>query len=228
MEDRDQTLLLLDLDGTLIDTPHYQAWDYAARQFGVDDLSYAEYVAYIAGRPRLEGASRLIELKRNCRRVDTRRPQDSWVLAESKQAEFLRLSEDTRLFDDALRLLHRLETSQLRVRFYTASENAARLFTTALRRSGKSLCPQQSVVQQQEGQTRGELFLQLAGESAAAAVTLVDDAPHAVDAACAIGLSAYQIRRSPFQPPPTHSGARILPSLDCIPVPINVTVGGLK
>lgn len=227
MVGRDQTLLLLDLDGTLIDTPHYQAWDYAARQIGVDDLSYAEYVAYIAGRPRLEGASRLIELKRNGRRANMLRLQDCCVLAQSKQVEFLRLSADTRLFDDALRLLHRLETSQQRVRFYTASHNAARLFATALRRSGKSLCPQ-SVVQQKDGQTREELFLQLAGESAAAMVTLVDDAPHAVDAACAIGISAYQIRRNPFQPPPTHSCARILPSLDRIALPINVTVGGLK
>lgn len=62
-----QTLLLLDLDGTLIDTPHYEAWCYAARQMGVEDFTYEEYVTCIAGRPRLEGASRLIELKKTAR-----------------------------------------------------------------------------------------------------------------------------------------------------------------
>jgi beta-phosphoglucomutase-like phosphatase (HAD superfamily) len=84
-----RTLLLLDLDGTLIDTPHYEAWRYAARRIGIEDLTYEEYVIYIAGRPRLDGASRLMELKKNCARVDTRWLHD---LAEIKQLEFLRLS----------------------------------------------------------------------------------------------------------------------------------------
>lgn len=214
-----QTLLLLDLDGTLIDTPHYEAWRYAARQIGVEDLTYEEYIIYIAGRPRLEGASRLVELKKNCARVDLRCSHDSSALAEIKQLEFLRLSANTRLFDDALRLLERVETSQQRVRFYTASQNAPALFNAALRRSGKSLS-RQAVVQQRRDKTREELFLYLAGEHASEALTLIDDAPHAVDAACSLGIRAYQICRNEFQPTATDPSACILPSLDDITVPI--------
>jgi beta-phosphoglucomutase len=215
-----RTLLLLDLDGTLIDTPHYEAWRYAARRIGIEDLTYEEYVIYIAGRPRLDGASRLMELKKNCARVDTRWLHD---LAEIKQLEFLRLSVNTRLFGDALRLLERVETSRQRVRFYTASQNAPGLFDAALRRSGKSLS-RQTVVQQRRDQTRGELFLYLADEHASDAVTLIDDAPHAVDVACSLGIRAYQIRRNEFQAMATDPRACVLPSLDAITVPIGDTV----
>lgn len=222
-----RTLLLLDLDGTLIDTPHYEAWRYAARQIGVEDLTYEEYIIYIAGRPRLEGASRLIGLRKNCARVNPCSKHDSSALAETKQLEFLRLSASTRLFDDALRLLERVETSRQRVRFYTASQNAPDLFDAALRRSGKSL-NRQAVVQQRRDQTRKELFLHLVGEHASEAVTLIDDAPHAVDAACSLGIQAYQIRRNEFQPTATDPSAYILLSLDDITVPNGGTIKDTK
>ncbi|WP_206951864.1 hypothetical protein [Trinickia acidisoli] len=215
-------LLLLDLDGTLIDTPHYEAWCYAARQIGIENLSYEEYAVWIAGRPRLEGASSLIGLKKSLVRVDSRYSDTCSVLAEIKQLEFLRLSTDIRFFDDALRLLARVETSRQDVKFYTASQNAADLFHTALRRSGKSLS-RRAVARQRRGQTRADLFLHLTAQYALDAVTLVDDAPHAVDAACGLGIRAYQIRRHERQPTANDSRARILPSLDDITVPIRET-----
>ena len=58
-----QTLLLLDLDGTIIDTPHFEAWRNVAHRIEGLELSYEQYIACIAGRPRLEGASRLLALK---------------------------------------------------------------------------------------------------------------------------------------------------------------------
>lgn len=220
-----QTLLLLDLDGTLIDTPHYEAWRCASRKIWIDELTHEEYIIYIAGRPRPEGAARLIELKKDCQRVDPHYSCTSSALADIKQSEFLRLSANSRLFDDALRLLERVEAAQQRVRFYTASQNATGLFDAALRRLGKSLSPQQAiVVQQRRNQTREELFLYLSGEHASEAVTLIDDAPHAVNAACSLGIRAYQICRNEFQLPATDPSARILPSLDEVTVPIGDTV----
>jgi beta-phosphoglucomutase-like phosphatase (HAD superfamily) len=213
------TLLLLDLDGTLIDTPHFEAWSYAARQFGMKDLAYDEYIAYMAGRPRLEGASRLIELRKHCPQPALVGEEACSALAEIKQLEFLRLCADVRLFDDARRLLERLERSQQRVKFYSASRNAESLFHAALFKSGGSLS-RPAIVHQRSGQTREELFAHLAQGYAVECVALVDDAPHAVDAACHLGIRAYQICRSESQTASAHLNARILRSLDGIDLPI--------
>lgn len=213
------TLLLLDLDGTLIDTPHFEAWCYAAQQFGMKALAYDEYIAYMAGRPRLEGASRLIELRKHCTRPALVGEEACSALAEIKQLEFLRLCANVRLFDDARRLLERLASSQQRAKLYTASRNAESLFHTALSQSGRSFS-RPAIVRQRSGQTREELFADLARGYASESVALVDDAPHAVDAACNLGIRAYQICRSESKKVPTRLNARVLTSLDDIDMPI--------
>ncbi|MBD2803385.1 hypothetical protein ID855_01355 [Xenorhabdus sp. ZM] len=215
-----QTLLLVDLDGTLIDTPHYEAWRNAARQIGAGELTHEEYLVNIAGRPRLEGASRLLELKKDGLAVDI----SSNELAEIKQAEFLRLSVDARLFDDALRLLKRIEISQQCVKFYTASQNAADLFRAMLRKADLSLeqrnSVQRNIVQQGRDQTREALFLELIKDQDLSAVTLIDDSPHSVDVACHLGIRAYQIHRNELLPVSTDPRARIIRSFDDISIPI--------
>ncbi|MEQ2026667.1 hypothetical protein ABLB84_12985 [Xenorhabdus szentirmaii] len=220
-----QTLLLVDLDGTLIDTPHYEAWRNAARQIGAGELTHEEYLVNIAGRPRLEGASRLLELKKDGLAVDI----SSNELAEIKQAEFLRLSVDARLFDDALRLLKRIEISQQCVKFYTASQNAADLFRAMLckadlsleqRNSVQSNIVQRNIVQQGRDQTREALFLELIKDQDLSAVTLIDDSPHSVDVACHLGIRAYQIHRNELLPVSTDPRARIIRSFDDISIPI--------
>ncbi|MBD2779135.1 HAD family hydrolase [Xenorhabdus szentirmaii] len=225
-----QTLLLVDLDGTLIDTPHYEAWRNAARQIGAGELTHEEYLVNIAGRPRLEGASRLLELKKDGLAVDI----SSNELAEIKQAEFLRLSVDARLFDDALRLLKRIEISQQCVKFYTASQNAADLFRAMLRKADLSLeqrnsvqsnivqrnIVQRNIVQQGRDQTREALFLELIKDQDLSAVTLIDDSPHSVDVACHLGIRAYQIHRNELLPVSTDPRARIIRSFDDISIPI--------
>ena len=215
-----QTLLLLDLDGTLIDTPHYEAWRRAAQGVGITDFTYHEYVAYVAGRPRLEGAARLLALKKvEAHRAPSCGAYDGSSLAQAKQSEFLRLSARTRLFDDAQRLLDRVCRSKQHVRFYTASENAPRLFEAALLKTAQSFV-RERVVRQRGDQTREAFFASLAGEHAKATIVLVDDAPHAVDAACRLGMRGYQIRRNAYEPTPTEPSARTVPTLDDIAVPI--------
>ncbi|ERT14546.1 hypothetical protein QPK14_17640 [Photorhabdus temperata subsp. temperata] len=215
-----QTLLLVDLDGTLIDTPHYEAWRKTARQIGDKELTHEEYLVNIAGRPRLEGASRLLELKRDNLSVDI---NSSSALAEIKQIEFLRLSVYTRFFDDALRLLKRLELSQQYVKFYTASQNASCLFDSMLRKASISL-NQQNVVQQKRDQTREGLFLDLIKEHDSKGVTLIDDSPHSVDVACNLGIRAYQLHRNELLPVATDPRVFILRSLDNITIPIVDTI----
>ncbi|MBI6547552.1 HAD hydrolase-like protein [Xenorhabdus lircayensis] len=215
-----QTLLLVDLDGTLIDTPHYEAWRNAARQIGAKELTHEEYLVNIAGRPRLEGATRFFELKKDGLSVGIK---SSSELAEIKQMEFLRLSVNSRLFDDALRLIKRLETSQQCVKFYTASQNASYLFDSMLRKAGISF-NQQNIVQQKQGQTREELFQELSKEHDPKSVTLIDDSPHSVDVACNLGIRAYQIHRNELLPVATDPCAFILLSLDNITIPILDTI----
>ncbi|PPK46737.1 beta-phosphoglucomutase-like phosphatase (HAD superfamily) [Trinickia symbiotica] len=214
-----QTLLLLDLDGTLIDTQHYEAWRSAARRVWTEDLTHEEYFMHMAGRTRQDGASRLIELKQCSVRIGARCSHDADLLAEIKQSEFMRLSANARIFDDALRLLARVEWSQQQVKFYTASENAPRIFEAALRRSGIH-CAGRAVLQQRRDQTRKEFILSLVGEHPYEAVVLIDDAPHAVDVACSLGIRAYQIRRNAVQSTATHPTAGIVSSLDDITLPI--------
>lgn len=219
------TLLLLDLDGTLIDTPHFDAWCNAVRQFGIEELSYNEYVAYMAGRPRLEGALRLIERRTHGANPDLHRAGASRALAQIKQSEFLRLCVNTRLFDDALRLLERLKQSRQHVKLYTASQNAESLLHAALSKAGMSLSGP-VLVKQRTGQTREDLFMHLVEGYSLASVMLVDDAPHAVDAACSLGIQAYQILRRESQMTVEHSSARILTSLDDIAMPIGEQMQG--
>ncbi|MCC8375999.1 MULTISPECIES: HAD hydrolase-like protein [Photorhabdus] len=216
-----QTLLLIDLDGTLIDTPHYEAWRNAAHQFGLTELTHEEYLANIAGRPRLEGASRLLDLKKAglLSGLDRLNNGNISMLAEIKQAEFLRLSVYARLFDDAVRLLKRVELSSQEVKFYTASQNASSLFDDMLRKESIIL-NQQSIVRQKQDQTREELFLSLIEERTPKEVTLIDDSPHSIDVACNLGIQAYQIHRNELLPMATDQRAFIIPSLNDISIPI--------
>ena len=81
-----QSLLLLDLDGTIIDTPHFEAWRIVARRIEGLELSYEQYVACIAGRPRLEGASRLLALKQTPPCNAESRSSAVYALADSNSA----------------------------------------------------------------------------------------------------------------------------------------------
>lgn len=220
-----QTLLLLDLDGTIIDTPHYDAWRNVALGIGGLELSYEQYIACIAGRPRLEGASRLLALTEEGSHGGSNRSDAVFALAEAKQYEFLRLSERTGLFDDAQRLLRRIEAARQPVRFYTASQNASRLFDAALRKSGVFCNQKIKVVRQQPDQTREALFRALLGDAGHEGVTLIDDSPYAADAACYIGIRGCQVRRHELHPVANSPRCVILSSLDELVIPLGMSVG---
>ncbi|WP_354682253.1 hypothetical protein [Cupriavidus necator] len=217
------SLLLLDLDGTLIDTPHYEAWRSAGEAMGAPGLTREEYLTVISGRPRLEGAARLLALKGSAVPDDPCDPARIARLAEIKQKEFLRLSSRAGFFDDALRLLQRTLAAQQCVRFYTASQNARGLFEAALHQAGLRLNQLAAVVQQQSGQSREAMFQHLADGHDPAAVMLVDDSPYAVDMACHLGMRACQIRRDESQARATDSRACVLSSLDELVLPIRTT-----
>lgn len=208
------TLILIDLDGTLLNTPHFEAWRNTAFKIGGTELIHEEYIDHIAGRPRMEGASRLLELKRDAQGQGEFHSLNANELADYKQKEFQRLCVGTELFSDALHLLQRIDDARLTVIFYTASQNAPDLFDVTLRQSALSLKQAKIVFQQSANQTRGELFQQLIGTRPAKDIHLIDDSPYAVDLACSLGVHAWQIRRNQREPRARDPRVSILSSLD--------------
>lgn len=208
------TLLLMDLDGTLIDTPHFEAWRRTAFEMGGSELTHEEYIDHIAGRPRMEGASRLLELKRGTQGQGALYSFNTRELADYKQVEFQRLCAGTELFSDALRLLQRIDDARQKVIFYTASQNARDLFDITLRQSVLSFKQPRTVFQQSANQTRGELFQQLIGTRATKDIHLIDDSPYAADLACGLGINVWQIRRNHRESRAGDPRVSILTSLD--------------
>lgn len=207
------TLLLIDLDGTLIDTPHFEAWRNTAFKMGGTELTHEEYIDHIAGRPRMEGASRLLELKIDAQGQVARHSLNARELANYKQGEFQRLCASTELFSDALRLLQRIDDARQTVIFYTASQNASDLFDMSLHQSALSL-RSKTVSQQSANQSRGELFQQLIGTRTAKDIHLIDDSPYAADLACGLGIHTWQIRRNLREPKAGDPRVSIISSLD--------------
>ena len=100
--------------------------------------------------------------------------QKNWP---SINREFLRLSPATKLFDDALRLLKRIEESEQSVMFYTASMNAPQLFEAALNCSNVLRKARVPITRQEPDQTRDELVQQLIGGHDPQDFNLIDDSP---------------------------------------------------
>lgn len=122
-------LVILDIDGTLPDTPHLAAWRTATAallaDFGLGSgppLSEEVYQRRIAGRPRAVGAAAAIA-------ASGVEPNTALVteLTRRKQDLFGSLSGDTRLFDDAMRFLKKAASTRAPVAFCTASRNAGPL-----------------------------------------------------------------------------------------------------
>lgn len=190
-----RSLLLLDLDGTLIDTPHYEAWCSAAKLLSLRVPTSEEYTDLISGRPRQEGAESLLQL--HCCGSNTRFSYSETLnnLVELKQAEFIRLAYKVVLYPDALRLLQRIGGSNQRVVFYTASRNAPKLFLRAAVKCGITVWGADSIVCQRQGEERKELFGSISNKYKPSEVLLVDDSAYAVEMARSLGMSAYQIIR---------------------------------
>lgn len=211
-------LLLIDLDGTMIDTPHFQAWSNVAHRLAGKQLTQREYIDHIAGRPRMEGASRLLALITDDIGDQRSGSLSADELAQHKQKEFLQLSQGTELFEDAKRLLERIAQAAQPVMFYTASLNAPQLFEAAIERSSLRQESRLSITRQAPGQSREALIQQLVGSRDPQDVELIDDSPYATDLACGLGLHAWQIRRHDLEPKAAHPQASILSSLDEYPL----------
>lgn len=187
--------LLLDLDGTLLDTPHYYAWCSAATQLGLRRPSVDDYISKISGRPRWEGAAALLELDRKFGIVTHVRHGLVEALMALKQAEFLRVTSGVELFPDAIRLLKKIKTLRHTVVFYTASRNAPELFVKAAHVAGFSYIAEHEIEVQNEYKGRKDMFRSLCENRSLSQIVLVDDSPYAVEEARSMGISAFNVVR---------------------------------
>lgn len=217
--------MILDIDGTLLDTPHFAAWQDAlydlcaqwAPMF-TSDL----YQRHVAGKPRLTGA---IEALASIGVDLLRQPSLASMLAERKQERFKALMDRTTLFADADRLLERIAAARAPVGFCTASANAGTLLHRCIATRPYGSWIRSRLVRSLDAvhsapTGRGAALLVVAAEmrTTPRAVLVVDDADHGVSAALAMGMSAVLVSRWELDGARPPAGAGVVRSLDAIRV----------
>lgn len=215
-------LVVLDIDGTLLDTPHLAAWREALGTVAAGRaarLTPAAYQRRVAGRDRVTGAGAALEIAGVTPSADLVER-----LAAEKQRRFRRLMHTTALFPDARRLLAQAAARRTPLAFCTASRNAGELLRRCvadepyapwlLARLDRSLGDDGH----RGGVPRGEALLRVAEawDSPPSACVVVDDAPHGVDAALALGMRAVLVDRSGVRHP-AHAARTAVASLDETP-----------
>ena len=212
-EDPRLSLAILDIDGTLLDTPHLGAWRLglaAVLGRGSGDpaqdeslLSLDVYQRRVAGRPREAGARAALEQACGTATADV-----VAELARVKQDEFRKLAGTTRLFADAERFLERAARRELPLAFCTASRNAGGVLRdlAGTRPWGDWLVERLARSLGDAGH-RGDLPRPDSLRAVAAEwgrdpheCVVIDDAPHGVTAARSAGMAAVLVHRFPYRP----------------------------
>ena len=113
---------IFDVDGVLVNSPHERAWREALAGFA-DPAQFTTtfYQAYVAGKPRLEGARSALE-----RLGAANAAAAAEKYAEAKQALIDRLIEQCSFeaFPDAVRLAAALHAAGLKLALASSSKNA--------------------------------------------------------------------------------------------------------
>ena len=117
--------VIFDVDGVLVDSPHERAW--RAALAGLTDparMTPVFYQAYVAGKPRQDGARCALE-HLGLPRAD----RDVEAYAEAKQNLLLAMIEarEFTIFPDALAFLHALRARGFKVAAASSSMNAGRM-----------------------------------------------------------------------------------------------------
>jgi beta-phosphoglucomutase len=199
-------LLILDIDGTVIDTPHCEAWQWAAAQLEMPTLTCQEYADHVAGLPRIAGAKEILRLNR----AD---PNLAIALSDIKQRRLLELDSEILFFPDAERLVERAVAASIPVVFYTASLNAATFLKRAFAMSKLGECNAHLYVQS-SSESRLALIKRVREVTGCGRKILVDDTKHSAEIASMLDMVAYQICRDSSQIITTNGAVRVIASLD--------------
>ncbi|MCX7800059.1 MAG: HAD-IA family hydrolase [Fimbriimonadales bacterium] len=205
---------IFDVDGVLVDSPHEAAWGETALWLAEHEWDFrpirpydtALYQAFVAGKPRLEGAAALL------RALGIPDPDGAKAvrLAELKQHRILELIRlgSFRAFDDAVRLAARAKAAGCRLAAASSSKNAnAMLERVDLGRILGPRAPAERLIELFDANVCGrdfprgkpdpEIFLAAAREAAEppASCVVVEDAPSGAAAAKAAGMACVGIAR---------------------------------
>jgi HAD superfamily hydrolase (TIGR01509 family) len=190
---------IFDVDGVLVDSPHEHAWREALPGFGEPaGFTTVFYQAYVAGKPRLEGARAALE-----RLGGSEAAGRAAEYAAVKQALIDRLIEEGSFepFSDAVRFAAALHGAGLKLALASSSRNAAAMLHQVNLPDGRGLLTlfdaDVSGREVPRGKPDPALFL-LAAEAlsvAPARCLVVEDAPAGVHAARSAGMAALGIAR---------------------------------
>ena len=190
---------IFDVDGVLVNSPHERAWREALAGFA-DPAQFTTtfYQAYVAGKPRLEGARSALE-----RLGVANAAAAAEKYAEAKQALIERLIEQGSFeaFPDAVRLAAALHAAGLKLALASSSKNAEAMLRQIKLPDGRALLSvfeaDLSGREVPHGKPDPTLFL-LAAEAlgiSPARCMVVEDAPSGIKAARAGGMAALGIAR---------------------------------
>lgn len=219
---------IFDVDGVLIDSPHERAWREALADFA-DPARFttAFYEAYLAGKPRLEGARAALE-----RLGVPNAATHAAEYAQVKQALIEKLIEQGSFaaFPDAVRLAAALHEAGLKLALASSSKNAGAMLRQLKLPDGTALLSifdaNLSGREVPHGKPDPTLFL-LAAQALGVPPThcmVVEDAPAGIKAACAGGMAALAIARLHDEASLRAAGADlVLTSLDLLDVPALAT-----
>jgi beta-phosphoglucomutase len=214
---------IFDVDGVLVDSPHERAWREALAGFADPARFTTEfYQAYVAGKPRMEGARSALE-RLGVPNAAIRAEE----YARKKQALIDQLIESGSFhaFPDAVRLAGSLHAAGLKLALASSSKNAEAMLRQISLSDGRTLLSvfdtDLSGREVRHGKPDPALFL-LAAEAlglASARCVVVEDAPSGIRAARAGGMAALGIARLHDEALLRDAGADlVLTSLDQLDV----------
>ena len=214
-------MIIFDVDGVILDSPHEQAWRAALASFADPTrFTSAFYQRVVAGKPRGDGAlaalTELGVLNAAARSVE---------YARQKQAlmEGLIAAGSFTVYPDALRAVQRFSAAGYTLAVASSSKNANAMLERIAVGPGRSLRDMFAINSCGRDLPRGKpdpaIFLLAAAEADAAPATclVVEDAPAGIIAAKAGGMAALGIARHDDAAPLRLAGADlVLADLDAM------------
>jgi HAD superfamily hydrolase (TIGR01509 family) len=210
---------IFDVDGVLVDSPHERAWREALAAYADPaQFTTAFYEAYVAGRPRLEGARAALE---RLGVPDAAARANEYAEAKQALVERLIANGSFAAFPDAVRLAAALHAAGLKLALASSSKNAAAMLRQLKLPDGTGLLAafdaDLSGREVPHGKPDPALFL-LAAEALRvppAHCVVIEDAPAGIRAARAGGMAALGIARLHDEALLREAGADlVLTSLD--------------
>jgi HAD superfamily hydrolase (TIGR01509 family) len=214
---------IFDVDGVLVASPHERAWRETLPAFA-DPTGFTTefYQAYVAGKPRMDGARATLE-----RLGGRRAAEQALAYADAKQALIEQLIDagEFDAFPDAVRFASALRAAGFKLALASSSRNAAAMLRQLPLADGRNLLSifdaDLSGREVPRGKPDPALFL-LAAEAVGAPpaqCVVIEDAPAGVTAALAGGMAAIGVARLGDEAQLQTAGANlVVTSLDQVDV----------